>query len=88
LHVASNPESALISRVRDCARREVNAIDKPIKPKVNVQESIENAKVYCKQNPASFVSLRDYSGDVYNQTCADFAAEQHATDPAYKVGSD
>jgi hypothetical protein len=38
----------------------VNAIDNPIKPKVNVEESIENAKVYCKQNPASFVSLRDY----------------------------
>ena len=74
--------------LRDCARSEVSAIDNTIKPKVNVQESIENAKVYCKQNPASFVSLRDYSGDVYNQTCADFAAEQHAADPAYKVGSD
>jgi hypothetical protein len=66
----------------------VNAIDHPIKPKVNVEESVENAKAVCKQNPASFVSLRDYSGDVYNQTCADFTAEQHATDPAYKVGSD
>ena len=74
--------------MRDCARSEVSAIDNTIKPKVNVQESIENAKLYCKQNPASFVSLRDYSGDIYNQTCADFAAEQHATDPAYKVGSD
>ena len=74
--------------MRDCAKSEVSAIDTPTKPKVNVQETIENAKVYCKQNPASFVSLRDYSGDVYNQTCADFAAEQHAADPAYKVGSD
>jgi hypothetical protein len=33
--------------VRDCAKSEVSAIDNPIKPKVNVQESIENAKVYC-----------------------------------------
>lgn len=74
--------------MRNRAKSEVSAIDNPIKPKVNVEESIENAKVYCKQNPASFVSLRDYSGDIYNQTCADFAAEQHATDPAYKVGSD
>jgi hypothetical protein len=74
--------------VRDCARSEVSAIDNPIKPKVNVQESIENAKVYCKQNPESFVSLRDYSGGIYNESCTAFAAEQHATDPAYNVGSD
>jgi hypothetical protein len=73
---------------RDRAKSEVSAIDTPIKPKVNVQESIENAKAYCKQNPASFVSLRDYSGGVYNQTCSDFAAEQHATDPTYTIGSD
>src|ERR1700744_1241854 len=59
---------------RDCARSEVSAIDTPSKPKINVQESIENAKVYCKQNPESFVSLRDYSGGIYNQTCSDFAA--------------
>jgi hypothetical protein len=74
--------------VRDCARSEVSAIDTPTKPKVNVQETIENAKVYCKQNPESFVSLRDYSGGIYNQTCSDFAAEQRATDPTYKIGSD
>jgi hypothetical protein len=74
--------------VRDCARSEVSAIDNPIKPKVNVQDTIENAKTYCKQNPESFVSLRDYSGDIYNETCANFAAEQHATDPTYKIGAD
>jgi hypothetical protein len=76
--------------VRDCARSEVSAIDTPIKPKpkVNVQESIENAKVYCKQNPEGFVSLRDFSGGIYNETCSAFAAEQHATDPAYNIGSD
>ena len=73
---------------RNCAKREVTSIDAPSKPKVDVQESIANAKAYCKQNPASFVSLRDYSGGIYNQTCADFAAEQHATDPTYKIGSD
>jgi len=66
----------------------VSPIDQPTKPKVNVQESIQNAKVYCKQNPESFVSLRDYSGGIYNQTCAEFAAEQHAIDPSYKIGSD
>jgi hypothetical protein len=67
----------------------VSAIDNaPIKPKVNVQESITNAKAYCKQNPTSFVSLRDYSGGIYNETCSQFAAEQHATDPSYKIGSD
>jgi hypothetical protein len=76
------------SELRHCARSEVIAIDKPIAPKVNVQESVANAKVYCKQNPESFVSLRDYSGGIYNQTCADFAAEQQATDPAYKIGKD
>ena len=74
--------------MRDCARSEVSAIDNTIKPKVNVQETIANAKVYCKQNPESFVSLRDYSGGIYNQTCSDFAAEQRATDPTYKIGSD
>jgi hypothetical protein len=74
--------------VRDCARSEVSAIDNPIKPKVNVQDTIENAKTYCKQNPESFVSLRDYSGDIYNETCTNFAAEQHATDPTYKIGAD
>jgi hypothetical protein len=74
--------------VRDCARSEVSAIDNPIKPKVKVQETIENAKTYCKQNPESFVSLRDYSGDIYNETCTNFAAEQHATDPTYKIGAD
>ena len=66
----------------------MSAIDTPIKPKVNVQESITNAKAYCKQNPDSFVSLRDYSGGIYNETCTAFAAEQHATDPSYKIGSD
>jgi hypothetical protein len=74
--------------VRDCAKSEVSAIDNPIKPKVKVQETIENAKAYCKQNPESFVSLRDYSGDIYNETCTNFAAEQHATDPTYKIGAD
>jgi hypothetical protein len=57
----------------------VSSIDKPPKPKVDVQESISNAKVYCKQNPESFVSLRDYSGGIYNETCAAFAAEQHGS---------
>jgi hypothetical protein len=52
------------------------------------RETISNAKVYCKQNPESFVSLRDYSGGIYNETCAAFAAEQHATGPSYKIGSD
>jgi hypothetical protein len=80
---------ALLSEVlRRCAKSEVSAIDTPTKPSVNVQESIENAKFYCKRYPESFVSLRDYSGDVYNQTCAAFAAEQHATDSSYKIGSD
>jgi hypothetical protein len=74
--------------VRTCAKSEVSSIDKPPKPKVDVQETISNAKVYCKQNPESFVSLRDYSGGIYNETCAAFAAEQHATDPSYKIGSD
>jgi hypothetical protein len=74
--------------VRACAKSEVSSIDKPPKPKVDVQETISNAKVYCKQNPESFVSLRDYSGGIYNETCAAFAAEQHATDPSYKIGSD
>jgi hypothetical protein len=73
---------------RNCAKREVTSIDAPPKPKVDVQESIANAKAYCKQNPESFVSLRDYSGGIYNETCAAFAAEQHATDPSYKIGSD
>jgi hypothetical protein len=74
--------------VRTCAKSEVRSIDTPPKPKVNVQESIANAKVYCKQHPESFVSLRDYSGGIYNETCAAFAAEQQATDPLYKIGSD
>jgi hypothetical protein len=73
---------------RNYAKREVSSIDAPPKPKVDVQESIANAKAYCKQNPESFVSLRDYSGGIYNETCAAFAAEQHATDPTYKIGSD
>jgi hypothetical protein len=88
----SSPPQALshsLSEVpRRCAKSEVSAIDTPTKPSVNVQETIENAKIYCKRYPESFVSLRDYSGDVYNQTCAAFAAEQHATDPSYKIGSD
>jgi hypothetical protein len=80
---------ALLSEVlRRCAKSEVSAIDTPTKPSVNVQESIDNAKFYCKQHPESFVSLRDYSGDVYNQTCAAFAAEQQATDSSYKIGPD
>jgi hypothetical protein len=74
--------------LRRCAKSEVSAIDKPTKPSVNVQESIENAKSYCKGHPESFVSLRDYSGDIYNQTCAAFAAEQQATDSSYKIGPD
>jgi hypothetical protein len=74
--------------MRTCAKREVSSIDAPPKPKVDVQEAIANAKVYCKQNPKSFVSLRDYSGGIYNETCAAFAAEQQVADPAYKIGSD
>jgi hypothetical protein len=66
----------------------VIAIDQPIKPKINVQESIDNAKISCKQDPKGFVSLRDYSGGIYNQSCADFAAEQRSTDSTYKIGSD
>ena len=82
------PSHSLSEVPRRCAKSEVSAIDTPTKPIVNVQETIENAKIYCKRYPESFVSLRDYSGDVYNQTCAAFAAEQHATDPSYKIGSD
>jgi hypothetical protein len=74
--------------VRNCAGIEVTPIDKPTKPSVKVQDSINNAKVYCQQNPDSFVSLRDFSGGIYNQTCTDFAAEQQVSDPAYKIGSD
>jgi len=77
--------------VRNCAKSEVSSIDNPIKPtksNVNVQESVENAKFYCKRYPDSFVSLRDYSGDVYNQTCSVFAAEQQLSDSSYKIGSD
>jgi hypothetical protein len=74
--------------MRNCARSEVIAIDKPTKPKVNVQESIDNAKVYCKQNPQGFVSLRDYSDGIYNQSCPDFEAEQRVTDLTTKPGSD
>jgi hypothetical protein len=84
----TRPRRNYFSEVRRCAKSEVSAIDNPTKPSVNVQESIENAKFYCKRYPESFVSLRDYSGDVYNQTCAAFAAEQHATDSSYKIGSD
>jgi hypothetical protein len=74
--------------VRTCAEREVSSIDASPKPKVDVQEAIANAKVYCNQNPESFVSLRDYSGGIYNETYAAFAAEQQLADPAYKIGSD
>jgi hypothetical protein len=66
----------------------VTPIDKPTKPNVKVQDSINNAKAYCKENPDSFVSLRDFSDGVYNQSCAEFAAEQRASDPSYKIGSD
>jgi hypothetical protein len=66
----------------------VTAIDKPIKPNVKVQESIDNGKVYCKQHPDSFISLRDFSGGTYNQTCVDFAAEQQTADSTYKIGPD
>ena len=69
-------------------QRARSSIDKPPKPKVGVQEAIANAKVYCKRNSESFVSLRDYSGGIYNETCAAFAAEQHVADPTYKIGSD
>jgi hypothetical protein len=82
------PSQPLSVVPRRCAKSEVSAIDTPTKPSVNVQETIENAKFYCKRYPESFVSLRDYSGDVYNETCAAFAAEQHATDSSYKIGSD
>jgi hypothetical protein len=87
---AAIAESAFVRQPKcaPCAKKEVSAIDTTPNPKVNVQESIANAKVYCKQNPESFVSLRDYSGDIYDQTCAVFAAEQQATDPSYKLGSD
>ncbi len=64
------------------------AIDKPTKPKVSVQESIDNAKVYCKQNPSGDATLRDFSGGVYNKSCAEFQAEQHASDTTDKPGSD
>jgi hypothetical protein len=74
--------------VRSSAKSGVSKIDKPIKPKINVQDTIENAKAYCKRYPDSFVSLRDYSGDIYNQTCMVFAAEQQASDASYKIGSD
>lgn len=76
------------SERRRCAKSEVNSIDTQPKPKVTVKESIVNAKVYCKQNPAGTVSLRDYSGGIYNQACTTFAADQHVTDPSYKIGSD
>jgi hypothetical protein len=88
LRSPTRPVARLSEVLRRCAKSEVSAIDNPTKPSVNVQESIENAKFYCKRYPESFVSLRDYSGDVYNQTCAAFAAEQHATDSSYKIGSD
>ena len=91
IFLADGPENPSLPGTlerRNYAKREVNSIDAPPKPKVDVQESIANAKAYCKQNPESFVSLRDYSGGIYNETCAAFAAEQHATDPTYKIGSD
>ena len=75
-------------KVRRCAKSEVNSIDTPTKPRITVKESIANAKVYCKQNPAGTVSLRDYTGGIYNQTCTIFAADQRVTDPSYKIGSD
>jgi hypothetical protein len=59
----------------------VIAIDKSNKPKVSVQESINNAKIYCRQNPTGDASLRDYSGGVYNKSCAEFQAEQRANEP-------
>jgi hypothetical protein len=66
----------------------VTPIDKPIKPIIKVQDSINNAKLYCRENPDSFVSLRDFSNGVYNQSCMEFAAEQRASDPTYKIGAD
>ena len=70
-------------------KSEVIAIDNATKPKVSVQESINNAKVYCKQNPTGDASLRDYSGGIYNKSCAAFLSEQHATESATdKPGSD
>jgi hypothetical protein len=52
----------------------VISIDPPPKPKVNVQESISNAKVYCKQNPESFVSLRDVCGTIAAAMTPDIVA--------------
>ena len=46
-----------ILEVRTCAKSEVSLIDKSPKPKVDVQESISNAKVYCKQNPERIVTI-------------------------------
>jgi hypothetical protein len=74
--------------VRTRAKSEVSSIDKPPKPKGDVKETISNARVYRKQHPESFVNLRDYCGGICNETCATFAAEQHASDPTYKIGSD
>jgi hypothetical protein len=67
----------------------VIAIDNSTKPKVSVQESINNAKIYCKQNPGGDASLRDYSGGIYNKSCAEFEAEQRAIGTTTdKPGSD
>jgi hypothetical protein len=61
-------------------------------PKLVSQISSRNydhwANFYDEQNPESFVSLQDYSGGTYNETRIAFAAEQHVTDPTYKIGSD
>ena len=88
-HPPSKARRYYLSEVRNYAKSEVSRIDNPTKPtksNVNVQESVENAKFYCKRYPDSFVSLRDYSGDVYNETCSVFAAEQQLTDSSYKIG--
>jgi hypothetical protein len=50
------------------AESEVSSIDKRPKPRVDVQESISNAKVYCEQNLKAFVSLRDYSAGIHDET--------------------
>jgi hypothetical protein len=46
-----------ILEVRTCAKSEVSSIDEPPKPKVDVQESISNAKIYCKQNTEGIVTI-------------------------------
>ena len=65
------------------------AIDQTTKPKISVQESVNNAKIYCKQNPGGDASLRDYSGGVYNKSCAEFEAEQRTNETSTdKHGTD